>query len=266
MARVTTTPLAVSADYADALLTARRAKNWVFLFLLLGLLAQITIFCLARFTNVVTVRPGAEPTLKLPDVDVDRTPAATTTAPATAGSDVTVKTANTSVDVNTKEVGGGVLAWLTNGIVYAGSILSVVNMLVILLIVLVMLVGRLIGVSHTTSAYVWAVVLALLLFPWQLFYGPETADRSAHLATATHRVDIDDFRVPGAFYTWGELEQGLDFGDGFDKVAVLRYTRFLAFPLVTLIMLFMVQAKSGRGVKYALGEAEVHVDVTTTDV
>ena len=46
-------------------------------------------------------------------------------------------------------------------------------------------------------------------------------------------------------------------------VVILRYARFVGYPLFALIILFMAQAKSGRGVKYALGEAEVHVEVPT---
>jgi hypothetical protein len=120
-------------------------------------------------------------------------------------------------------------------------------------------------VSYATSAYVWAVILAVLVFPWQLFYGPETA-RAPTAAGGTaieYNVDINDYRVPGVLYTWGELAQAVDdFPKEFNKVAILRYARFVAFPIVALIILFMTQAKSGRGVKYALGEAESHVDVT----
>jgi hypothetical protein len=156
-----------------------------------------------------------------------------------------------------------VLAWVTNAITYLGTIFSIAMIVVVLLIVLIMLVGRLIGVAHTTSAFVWAVLLALLLFPWQLFYDRETARPGP--SSTSNEIRLDDYRWPGAFYTWGELRQGVDFKNDDTKVAVLRYARFAAFPLVALVLLFMVQAKSGRGIKYALGEAEVHVDVTTTD-
>src|SRR5215212_7944694 len=48
MTRTSTATLAVAADYADAMMTARRAKNWLFILLLLVLLSQITVFFLAR--------------------------------------------------------------------------------------------------------------------------------------------------------------------------------------------------------------------------
>jgi hypothetical protein len=258
MTRVTTTPLAVSADYADALLAARRAKNWLFLLLLLGLLAQLTIFFLAKFDKVVRIGPGGEATatMTMPDVDVESKPA--TTAPASTDTSAPPRE-KTSVTVR-----GGVFPWIINSITYLGTIFSIALVLIVLLIVLIMLVGRLIGVSHTTSAFIWAVVLALLLFPWQLFYDRDTAPEAMRKAAAGE-IRLDDYRWPGAFYTWSELKQGARFPAGFNNIAVLRYARFAGFPLITLIILFMVQAKSGRGVKYALGEAEVHVDVTTSD-
>src|SRR5687768_9277208 len=53
---MTQTSIATSADYADALLVARRGKHLLFLLLLLMLLGQIAIFLVARYTNVIV--PG----------------------------------------------------------------------------------------------------------------------------------------------------------------------------------------------------------------
>ena len=47
-----TTTIAVAADYADAMMTARKAKNVLFLLLLLVLLTQLALFFLLKF-NVV---------------------------------------------------------------------------------------------------------------------------------------------------------------------------------------------------------------------
>src|SRR5271165_7139667 len=53
---MTRTTLAVAADYADALLVARRSKNVLFFLLLLMLMLQIATFCLYHFDafNVVS--------------------------------------------------------------------------------------------------------------------------------------------------------------------------------------------------------------------
>lgn len=298
MTRMTTTPLAVSADYADALLAARRAKAWLFLLLLLFLLAQLTIFFLVRF-DVLTIGAGDQVTVQKPDmpsVDVDasegRVEVEVTTQPTddspeslddddddatspTVEGDAAEPAANPPVAaglaVGGTDVTGRVLAYVVNSIVYLGTIFSILLAVVILLIVLVMLVGRLIGVSHATSAFIWMAFLALLLFPWQLCYGPETAGAGSSSGSAApssaraYDPGMNDFRVPGAFYTWDELRRDAKFGhDPLDN-AVLKYARFAGFPVLALLILFMVQAKSGRAVKFALGEAEMHVDVATTD-
>jgi hypothetical protein len=77
---------------------------------------------------------------------------------------------------------------------------------------------------------------------------------------------MDDFRVPGALYTWGELRRDVKFANEPLTYAVQKWARFAGFPFVALLILFAVQAKSGRAVKVALGEADVHVDVASTDV
>jgi hypothetical protein len=269
MTRLTTTtatPLAVSADYADALLVARRAKKLLFLLLMLGLLAQIAVFLCAKF-NVLKIGADDNVTVKTPKkVETSTSSAATEpTTQETSTSTVRVETQEKAITAPSgKNITGPFFAWVTNCIVFLGTIFSIVLAIIVLLIVLTMLVGRLLGVANTTSAFVWAVVLAVIMFPWHLFYAPETARDT--MSTNNADIRLDDYRWPGATYTWGELKQGIDFKSDQPKIAVLRYARFVGYPFVALVILFMVQAKSGRGVKYALGEAEVHVDVTTTEV
>lgn len=292
MTRITTTPLAVSADYRDALVAARRAKNWLFLLLLLFLLAQITIFFLAKFTDVIRIGPGGTATVKAPtsvDVDADAdvetptTGAAPTTGEAPPAGEGTPPTApslmavaqtggngDTDVDlaanIGTKDVTTTVVAWVVNSIVYLGTIFSILLAVVILLIVLIMLVGRFEGTAPSVSGFVWMAMLALLLFPWQLCYGPETSYAGTASSASAYDEGLNDFRVPGVLYTWGELRRDVDFPSEPLGNAVLKWARFAGFPFVALLILFAVQAKSGRAVKVALGEAEVHVDVATTDV
>src|SRR5688500_5959125 len=67
---MTQTSIATSADYADALLVARRGKHLLFLLLLLMLLGQIAVFFVARYTNVLPPPP--------PHVMIAAAPAPTT--------------------------------------------------------------------------------------------------------------------------------------------------------------------------------------------
>src|ERR1700754_2236040 len=120
--------IATAADYADAMLTARRAKNVFVLLLLLMILAQLMLFFLVRF-DVITISA------------INAITAAT--APASQPSQDTINK----------------MHYLTSGFLFLGVALSVLLSFVLLLIVNIMLVGRLIGVSRVTSAYLWCLVL-----------------------------------------------------------------------------------------------------------
>jgi hypothetical protein len=252
----TTATIAVAADYADAMMTARRAKNWIFILLLLVLLLQIAIFFLVRF-NVLKLE--GDVTVTVPTgVDV-------TTQPAD-GAAATQPGVDASLETKTKRFGvEDVLRYVIPLTDFLGMTLTIVLCVVLLLIVMIMLVGRLIGVSHVTGAFIWCVVLAVLLFPWQaLLIGgkrPPTDLPSPYLAAEDQHPE---FKVPGALYTWPELKRDVRFSGG--SIGVLKWARFVGFPAAALLLLLMVQAKSSRGLKFALGESEVQVEVTGTSV
>jgi hypothetical protein len=142
----------------------------------------------------------------------------------------------------------------------------VVLAVVLLLIVTIMLIGRLIGVSHVTSAFVWCVVLAVLLFPWQAFlldhYRPAAPAAEGEEQLYARAAADPAFNIPGALYTWEELHRDYDFKGDVLYVG-LKWVRFAVFPVIALLLLMMVQAKSSRGLKYALGESEVQVEVSS---
>ena len=196
-----------SADYADALLVARRGKNLLFLLILLMLLLQIACFFVARYTNLIISAPA-------------------TTRPA-------------------KDL---VFQWLTAGASVLGTILPMLLAMVLLLIVHIMLVGRLIGVARVTSAFLWCLLLMLMLFPWQKFFGITT--------------DPNDFRLPGVVYTWDELVLYAKFTTNDLNFAITKWARFFVLPLLAVILLLIVQIKSSRGLRQALGEAEPEMNVS----
>jgi hypothetical protein len=198
--------IATAADYADAMFTARRAKNALVLLVLLVLLIQLGVFFLARYTNYL-IGSGA---------------AAPTTEPGRWAD---------------------LLQYIVGGCAFLGVILGIVLSFVLLLIVNIMLVGRLIGVARTTSAYIWCLLLLVLLFPWQAF-----------LSNAT--FSDPTFKIPGVLYTWDELIQYAKFPAGMTALALLKWARFVAFPLIAIIIVLSIQVKSNRGLRQAFGEVE----------
>lgn len=231
---MTRTTLAVAADYADAMLVARRWKNLLFLALLLFLLIQIGVFCFVRFynTGTVTVTAGS------------------TTQPAFS---------------RTHDLEAG-FVWLINFTDFLAVISVIVLAAVLLLIVGIMLVGRLIGVAHVTSAFVWCIVLFAIMFPWQSLWNYPIADTAQIAPAATENVEVGPrFGLPGVLYTWPELEHRAHFANDRGTAALMGWARFIGWPLVAIIVLFSVQVRSSRGLKFALGEADVRVaDVATT--
>ncbi|HEV2292749.1 MAG TPA: hypothetical protein VGR35_02775 [Tepidisphaeraceae bacterium] len=207
--------IATAADYADAIMTARRAKNTLFLLLLLILLTQLTLFFVGRYTDVNFADDAAtvEATVITSTADV-------TTQPAVAGK-------WRAVDL---------LEYLVSATAFLGIAMTIVLAVVLLLIVKIMLVGRLIGVARLTSAFIWTVVLAVLLFPWQAFW------------------EDYSFKLPGVLYTWDELVRRVKLQPERDD-AVLFWARFVGLPVLALIILLVIQVKSRRGLQQALGEA-----------
>ena len=226
---------AVAADYADAMLVGRRAKNAVFLFLTLILIVQLGAFFVARYVPSMKIKADT-----------------TTTSVETGGSKLWSPTLRHVVAITD----------------FGGVILSMVLPIVLLLIVAIMLVGRLVGVSHVTSAFVWSIVFMLLLCPWQTLLNSESRDEPA-VATGT-AMERPDMTLPGVLYTYPELSRHYDFPttdfkSNWNEIS-LRWMRFVGWPVVALIILLTIHARSSRGLKFALGEAELPVEVAAGTV
>jgi hypothetical protein len=210
--------LATAADYADAMITARRAKSCLLVILLVMMLAQLAIFFVAKYVK---------------DVIPNGTTVASTQESA-------------AVDPLAEKL-SPVLEYVTGIINFLGVAVVLVLGVVLLLILAIMLIGRLIGVSKVTSAFIWCVVLALILFPWQAFLNYPTLSEMP-------------LRLPGAMYTWAELVRDVHFDHRSTAEVVLKWARFLIFPLVALFLLLVIQVKSNRGLKLALGESDPITD------
>ena len=221
---MTRTNMAVAADYADAMLVARFWKNLLFLLLFLILLIQIGVFVWIRF-------------------GMPQPPGAATQPAMLAGRDVTVA-----------------LTWLINTTDFLAMIAVVVLAVVLLLIVGIMLVGRLIGVTHTTRAFIFCVLLGTLLFPWQSLWDYPIAGTTQTEPAAQENVQVGPpIGLPGVLYTWPEVQHKAHFTSDPWTAAAVGWARFVGWPVVAIILLLSVQARSSRGLKFALGEAEVQV-------
>ena len=214
-----------AADYADALMTARRAKNALVLILVLIVLVQLALFFMIRYD---VIKPGA---------GVTTVATAATTQPA-------------------ERNWWTMMHYVTGLGAFLGVALSVVLSFVIMLILNIMLVGRLVGAGRLTSAYIWTIVAIFFFFPWQAF-----------LNNVNLTPDQATFKIPGVLYTWYEVtdaQVGAKFPVDRTEVALLKWFRYVVAPVVAILILLVIQVKSNRGLKQALGEAEPALDATTT--
>lgn len=211
--------LATAADYSEAMSVVRRAKSVLVLLILLMLVLQIAVFFMARYEAFPISTWG----LSASD---------STTQPVTTGSDRLTD----------------VMHYVTGVTLLGGIGLGIVLAMVLMIILHIMLVGRLIGVSKVASSLVWCLILVVFLFPWQTFMN------NAGLTQT-------DFRVPGVLWTWGELVQRYRFPNDFSAegwaTTILSWFRFVGAPLVAVVLTLMIQLKSNRGIKMAMGEDEV---------
>lgn len=134
------------------------------------------------------------------------------------------------------------LEYATAVVVLGGIALGIVLTGVLCLIAHIMLVGRLIGVGKVTSSLVWSFILVVFLFPWQYFMTP-----NAHIS--------------GVLWTWGELLDKCNFNGAFTSAnwanSIIGYFRFAGAPLVAVIITLLIQLKSNRGIRMAMGEDDV---------
>ena len=217
------TGIATAADYSEALGVARRAKSTVALLLLLMLVAQVATFLLIRY-DILHI-----------DTSADQVTVNVTTPPATA-----LPPPTTTFSVNRL---GEIMHDVTGLTLLGGIALALVLAAVLILIDHIMLVGRLIGVGKVTSALVWAFILIVFLFPWQAFL---------------QQTGLD---IPGVLWTWDEMIPRVHFVSSMtaDTWAgtVLAWFRFVAAPAIAVILILVIQLKSNRGLRMAMGEDEM---------
>jgi hypothetical protein len=221
-------PIATAADYADAMLIARRVKGFLTLLVLVMLALQIALFFMVR-SDVIRLKPEA---------------AASTQS--TTGPELILVTGN---DPSPRVV--LMIQYLTGLIDFLGMVCVLLVSAMLLLLVLIMLVGRLIGLSQVMAGLIGSLVAAVLLFPWQAF-----------LDNAGLTVAAADFKIPGVLYTWRELSEHAHFPTDVYN-AVLGWARFVGFPVVAFGLLVWVHVKSSRGLRLALGEDEPPMDETS---
>ena len=211
-------------EYADAFKSIRAARCWFAILVLLPILVYLASFILVEFTTVLDDEPMVVAAGK---------PAAATQEAATqaAATQAAPKKAEPySIAKTVRCVLGEVLPAMRFLAVVAGALLA----LTLLLAFWTSLVGQLGGVSSFVSAFFWSLILLVLLTPWdQVFTGC--------------------WAVPALFS--GGLDHvksfKMDFQGKWGDVPGLcaYYGRFIAYPVLALLVWLIAVVKFGRGYK-----------------
>ena len=242
---------AASAVYHDALSTARGFRTLCFLVLLLCLVGQIALFFTARYGNGLIPVQGTDAAVTAPtgaSVSATSATSAADAPDANNGQFGGEAGAGVSGNVSTETVDTGAVAPWLYAILYvtlwAGLVFSILLCLDLLFTTLVMLNGRTVGVGKVAKAFLWSLLLLMLVMPWQSI-----------LNHPTLRGGI--FHLPGVLYTWPELN-GTARPDSpgalFPNSSIIGWLRFVVWPVVALVLLLVVFGRSGTGIKEALGE------------
>ncbi len=198
-----------SADYADALLAARRGKNILFVVILFALVIELSLFFIARYAKTLSLPPSP----------------------------------------NANPHAQQLLEYLIGIIDFLGVILPLLLCVVLWLGLQVMIIGRLLGTGPMTSAFLLCALLTVLLFPWQsVLNNPAITNDPTSNAMG--------LKIPGILYTWAEFihpQLGARFSTDDAAHAVLRWARFVGFPIAAMILLLVIQIRSNRGLRQALG-------------
>ncbi len=124
--------------------------------------------------------------------------------------------------------------WLLPGVKFVAVVAAAILSLTLLVGLKISLVGRLGGAAGLVSAFFWSLILLAMVTPWQKVLNSSFACGAlynyGHLAGEAAKIKP----------SWGAAGVGL-----VDKI--LYYARFIAYPVLAVFVLLIVQVKWSRG-------------------
>ncbi len=213
-----------SQDHFDALRSIGAARAMFLLLVVLALLVHIGLYCAVKFGRVTTVAP------------VEQQP--TTTQPITAAQTVATTTAPAKQAERSAAAWRRAIQILIPLSRFVGMVAAVLLGASYFLAVNVCLVGRLGGAGGVTAAFFWSVLLVVLLFPWQhLLAGPGV-------------------NVPGAFFSYAEIESVPDLVLEGALGQTAHYARYLGYPILAILIALVASMRFCRAYRIARQSAK----------
>jgi len=195
--------------------SVKTAKNAFMFILLLAILLQLASFVLVNWGQVV---------------DKLHSPVATT-SPTTQPADQQSVQA-----IGTATLWEQVFHWMLPATKFIGFVAALMAVVSLVFAVQLAIVGRLGGIAGTVSALLWSILLLAMVTPWQqVLTGSFAAGALYNLGELT----ADVARVKPE---WGPTDVSF-------ISKVIYYARYMAYPLLTLLVWLVVMVKFANGYK-----------------
>jgi hypothetical protein len=233
-----------TTDSLEAVGVFRRWKNIFFVIVLICLLLAQAAFWLIDLKIVKTGEAATVAAAPAPPVAPATPPTDVNAVEKAAGQAVAGEPETAAPAAESPGFFGSLserlnVAYLTRAIQIINGILIVAVVLYTMALffcLLISLVGRLGGIRHVSRAYFLAVIMLILVVPWQaLFQSP----------------------VPGVTYTVPELLHWMTIKSEGLASLILYYLRFSGYWLLFFVLLLMSEVRSVRWTKSILRRLEI---------
>jgi hypothetical protein len=201
----------VPFEYYDAFRSVRCAKRLFWWLIAVALVVQLTSFVLVNFVGVID--------------GLYMSPSATAPAATEWARQATGDSAWQWRDV---------FYWVLPGSKFLAFSSAILLSLTLLLAVKLSLVGRLGGVAGLISAFFWSLILLAIVTPWQQVI------RGTFACGALYNLDELLRAVAKVRGTWVTHDVSI-------FTWILFYARFIAFPVVAVLVWLVVASKFARG-------------------
>ena len=126
--------------------------------------------------------------------------------------------------------------WVLPGTKFLGFVAALLTVVTLMFAVKLALVGRLGGIAGFMSAFFWSLILLVLVAPWQqILSGAVASGALYNLGELTRQVRLVN-------ESWGASDASL-------MDSMLYYARFIAYPVLALLVWALVMLKFARGFK-----------------
>lgn len=244
-------------DYTSALgmiAAARRLFLWLLVF---SLMLQVGAYATARWRpawitpqQAQSEAPDAVESADAPLEDgvvlADHADAGADAASTSQPADQTAPVATTTAEPTVGPITASRVRLAIEGLMPIASFAGVISCMLLMLCYLVALnlalSGRLGGVRGSLAGFLWMAVVLVLLLPWEQWLGPLGSPLSGVYSTAAQTLE-----VPQTFET-GAAE-------------LAHYVRYLGYPILALMMVWVADRRYARGYRMACRQAEAWLHV-----